>query len=713
MPPKEKAPAGEHGAIEKLQPHTDTIPEIKQKNTAKDLKPEKLEHALKLAARGFFIFPCAPNSKTPTVAWTYVSTRDEDKIRNWWTGRDGDWPQDFNIAIDCGKSDLFVLDIDCKKGRKGLQSFRELDMQYGVTDTFMVRTPSGGFHYYYRGGKYRNSAGKLGEGVDTRSAGGYVIAPGSTIEGGDYPGVYTIEKDIAIEPIDGWLDGLLKPRHGELTADKGKVFSEDHPDDIDRAADFASTYEPAVEGSGGDHHTFVFFCRLKELGVSKEKALELADLYWNPRCSPPWEYSDLATKANNAWRFAQNATGSLSGHAEFDIPPLPINPVGRFNIVSADDFANGPEPQWIIEDVLPDQEIVMIYGEPTAGKTFFIIDMIACIALGKPWRGYAVKKGRVIYIAAEAAGGVRKRVRAYKHQHNVSFGNDFGVINDPPDLTRPDDVALAESINRTGGASVIVVDTLAQVTPGANENTGEDMSKVLTRCRALYKATGALIILVHHCGKDASKGARGWSGWKGAIDTEIEVIREVNDRFARITKQKDGEDGEIFAFTLLPVSLGLSVNDKEISSCIVEHIEGSPKLKGPKPRGACQIAVYNAVQTLSAKGNTHHAIESIIDEAIKNMLYDPGQNPAEPKRDRRRDKAKTALSDLCKELLILKDNTVCLPQYHETPQIGFCGNAAQPSTPPLMPHDSIGVWQSGEGARPDVTTRSWSVDDLM
>lgn len=78
----------------------------------------------------------------------------------------------------------------------------------------------------------------------------------------------------------------------------------------------------------------------------------------------------------------------------------------RFTVIDAEDFTSAPEQEWIIEGVLPESDLAMIYGESGGGKTFFVLDMLACVALGIPWRSLDVKQGRVVYVAAEGAGGV-------------------------------------------------------------------------------------------------------------------------------------------------------------------------------------------------------------------------------------------------------------------------------------------------------------------
>lgn len=332
----------------------------------------------------------------------------------------------------------------------------------------------------------------------------------------------------------------------------------------------------------------------------------------------------------------------------------------RFPVIDADVFANGADPEWIVEDVLPEGEMAMIYGESTAGKSFFIFDMVAAVALGIPWRGKEVKQGRVVYIAAEGAQGFRKRLRAYMQQNTVSFEKNLAIIDTPPNFMKSDSTELAKNIIDAGKTSVIVIDTLAQTTPGADENSS-DMNKALAKCKALHKSTGALVILIHHAGKDAAKGARGWSGIKAAMDAEIEITRKNEDRFARVTKLKDGEDGALFPFKLLPVVVGETKKGKEITSCVVQHTDAA-LFDGIGPVGKWQKAVYQVILDLSFDSDPI-AVRHIIEESIKCDPFDPGPDLLKPKRDRRPETAKRALYEL-KEvgLIVLENNRVLLSQ---------------------------------------------------
>ena len=260
-----------------------------------------------------------------------------------------------------------------------------------------------------------------------------------------------------------------------------------------------------------------------------------------------------------------------------DLSPLKVEKA-KFAISDAGAFADGPPQQWIIKGVLPRAEVGMVYGESTAGKSFIMIDMLACIVRGEPWRGMRTKPGRVVMVVAEGASGARGRLKAYAQHHQIDLSAlPFGIIPDTPNLRTKDDVkVLATRIKEWGGADVIVVDTLLASVAGANENSSDDMGEVLANCRRLNRETeGAMVILVHHAGKDASRGARGWSGLKGNMDVQLEVTRDkLVGRAIRLEKSKDGAEGKAMGFKLHVVTIGTDEDGDPITSCVVEHSAG-------------------------------------------------------------------------------------------------------------------------------------------
>jgi len=247
----------------------------------------------------------------------------------------------------------------------------------------------------------------------------------------------------------------------------------------------------------------------------------------------------------------------------------------------------------------------------------------------------------VVYIAAEGAGGFRKRLIAYAARQGISLKDiELFVIPDAPNLLlREDALAIAKSI---GKAEVVIVDTLAQTTPGGNENAGEDMGKALAHCKGIARATGAMVILVHHSGKDASKGARGWSGLRAACDAEFEVLRLPGGRILRTSKQKDGDDGAAWGFELDVVDIGVDEDGDPITSCVIKETEVNlAKATSAKPLGEMEKAVVMAIEEISEFQTAGIEVSEVIKLAVNKIA-----GPTDGKRDTRKQKVRRALESL-------------------------------------------------------------------
>lgn len=290
---------------------------------------------------------------------------------------------------------------------------------------------------------------------------------------------------------------------------------------------------------------------------------------------------------------------------------------GRFPITGIGDFIKRPHPGWLIKGVLPKADLVVLYGESGSGKSFIVTDIALAMARGVAWRGLRTRACRVLYVVAEGGGGYVSRLQAYAAHHQVDLGNlPFGILHAAPNLTKPEDVAaVVASVKAWGGADVVIVDTFAQVTAGANENAGEDMGLALANARAIGRAAGGTVILVHHAGKDATRGARGWSGIKAAADAELEVVKgEDGARVLRTTKQKDGRDDGQWGFRLADVWLGEDEEGDDVTSCVVVEESAPDRVepKGKKTRlGDREKVVLEVLAELSV-GNTEVTLPELV-----------------------------------------------------------------------------------------------------
>jgi hypothetical protein len=160
-----------------------------------------------------------------------------------------------------------------------------------------------------------------------------------------------------------------------------------------------------------------------------------------------------------------------------------------------------------------------------------------------------------------------------------SDGDAFNVIE-----------VVKEVQERTGRpVRLIIADTLARMSSGANENAGQDMGAVMTRFDLVKDATGAAILIIHHSGKDTARGARGWSGIQAHVDTEIEVTETEESRCAEITKQRElSSKGDSIFFTLEIVEMGQSKFGEVATTCVAvfdrDAQKADPK-KGSSKKG--------------------------------------------------------------------------------------------------------------------------------
>lgn len=238
------------------------------------------------------------------------------------------------------------------------------------------------------------------------------------------------------------------------------------------------------------------------------------------------------------------------------------------------DLKSLPPFKHLIRDTISIGALSALIGAPGVGKTFIALDMLLHIATGKPWFGKAVVRGSVIIVALEGARGMWKRIRAWCERHGVDPETLPIVVIDGSLNLRKDKIARQEIIDaarqlaeRTGlPVRAIVIDTLNRAMFGGNESASEDMGALIAGADHIRIATGGNVMLVHHLGKDDTRGARGHSSLFGAVDTELTVDEKGK---LKITKQKEGEDGTHFAFRLEQVDLGDDDEGNPVTSQVV------------------------------------------------------------------------------------------------------------------------------------------------
>jgi phage/plasmid primase-like uncharacterized protein/KaiC/GvpD/RAD55 family RecA-like ATPase len=250
--------------------------------------------------------------------------------------------------------------------------------------------------------------------------------------------------------------------------------------------------------------------------------------------------------------------------------------IDKLQVVFGDQLGSDYEaPDELVEGLMTIGSSVVVYGDSNSGKTFWALSVATAIASGEDCYGRKTDSGLVVYLASEAPASIRSRMQAIKKFHGCSLEN-LAMVPVPMnfysgDQDAHDVIELVRAIEVAKGKPVrlIIGDTLARMSAGANENSGEDMGPVMARFDQVATATGAAMMIIHHNGKDAAKGARGWSGIRAHIDTEIEVSEKEGTRSVTVTKQRElPSKGETIYFKLEVIEMGKTKFGGPATTCV-------------------------------------------------------------------------------------------------------------------------------------------------
>jgi AAA domain len=192
--------------------------------------------------------------------------------------------------------------------------------------------------------------------------------------------------------------------------------------------------------------------------------------------------------------------------------------------------------------------------------------------LGRTWQGSSVDPVPVLYIALEGSSGMKRRRLAWCKRHGIIDPNTLAIHFADGFLDIREGAVTRKRIIEYAlahGIKWIVIDTLSRAMAGGEESGAKDMGAAFLGADEIRRLSGAHVTLVHHTGKDQSKGGRGSSLLVGNIDTEIQITREGGNRAARLTKQKEGEDGTVWQFKVEQIDLGYqNKRGKPVSSAV-------------------------------------------------------------------------------------------------------------------------------------------------
>lgn len=510
-----------------------------------------------------------PGDKVPALSygWQTRATDDPQQVTEWQQSMAG-----LNWGVAAGPSGLFVIDVD-PQGLDHWQAMQEADPQLkeAVSKAFTVKTPRGGFHYYFKGNG-PTTASAIGPGIDTRGGYldertgklksiGYVVLPGSKTAVGEYVALGGVV-DHMPEAVRRIVPEKKKGQVLGLERDPKK----DQERNVQWARDLLQSYvkegRVSVEGNGGNNTAFQVAASILDKAISPALAFELMDEMWNPHCSPPWEDWELERIVENASKYGEETEGGAKGFednqsafakfAGYDGGDAPADAERphltrrREKVQWIDDYAAGVEdPVWLLPGVIPARGIGMFFGASGSYKSFIALDWASCLAHGHAGQwGAPPVCNDVLYFAGEAPIGTAKQRRpAWLEWQQPTNPHRLAVFPRVPHLGDTDGWAgVKADIEELGmKPRLIVIDTLTRLLTGFDENSSKDATKTTGFLEDLSAYYECFVLVVHHTGKDESRGARGSSAFFANMDTVLSVTKKGQGSYFKVRKHKDAD----------------------------------------------------------------------------------------------------------------------------------------------------------------------------
>ncbi|WP_411834029.1 AAA family ATPase [Pseudoxanthomonas mexicana] len=476
-------------------------------------------------------------------------------------------------------ADVVVVDVDPRNFPAGRDSLAELAAAFGLPLASAPHVLTGnlehpGHHFYFRkpaGAVLLDTVDGF-EGVEFKSLGRQVVAAGSVHPTG---GLYRWASDSPPLPDMPDLPARLveaarRPERkraagaGEITAEQLAASLEYlDPTDFrehDRWLELMMACHHATDGDGEARQEFIAWSTSDPSYADHEW---IVGRRWD---SLHADRDDAVTIATLRRRLNEVGSDIAPPDAaeDFDVwdEVEPIEPRARRRFLNVNDLKALPPPRWLVPGLLVEDSVAAIYGAPESGKSFLALDIAMAVAGGVDWHGRRVTDGGVLYVAAEGASGLGKRVRAWEIDRGIDVGKfplwlDHGEINLAAERDGGVRAFVSDVVEELGPLRLVVIDTLNQTAAGADENSAKDMGRYIASMKRIRDETGATVVVVHHSGKDPGKGMRGSSSLLGAMDTTVEVSRDKEVRAITVTvhKQKDAEREPPMRFNLERVDL--------------------------------------------------------------------------------------------------------------------------------------------------------------
>jgi len=281
------------------------------------------------------------------------------------------------------------------------------------------------------------------------------------------------------------------------------------------------------------------------------------------------------SEVDNLVRQGLTTTPALPGKGEVKngTPSVPARPDNPIRILNYKQMMQMPTPAWLIEGILPERALTLMFGASNSFKSFLAVDMACHIATGLDWHGQTAKRGLVVYIAAEGAYSLaRQRIAGWAHYHGVI---PDGLYLIPQGLTLDNQKTLQHlqaAIDTLPKTPVLLVSDVLAGTIEGSDSEIEVIQRRLIGTRQLIERYQLAELMITHSGWLQKARARGSTHLWGSADTRLGVARKGQAYAAtlKVERHKDAESGASFNLTLKPHAFG----DADYQSTLIPVIKG-------------------------------------------------------------------------------------------------------------------------------------------
>jgi hypothetical protein len=569
--------------------------------------PKVLKYALRYADRGVRVFPVQPNGKAPfcklidrhgqSNSWAEEATTDPEQIQSWFS----DCPN-ANLGVATGKweenTGLLVVDIDVPGGYDTWDNLRESHPDSPPPKTLRVVSPSGGTHLYYAttpGVPIKSAKDTLGDAVDTKGHGGYVVAPPSSVDGGEY----TFDGDVkGIAPAPIWLVSAAKNTASETNEERLAG-----GDEIEWTDDQVREAMSAIGKPPGYKVWYKLIAAVKDAASSDDAAVRLLQQEWPEKkydyservenaaddeitartlshhatangWTPPWEKTSTPDGSTGDGQVGKRpekphpAEREDVGDQHPDTPPANFRQwkgdqadegEGEEDEVTLEDLDIESVPELLSSDIRPPEPLITYEGrsllhegtsqlaaKPKIGKTNLAMNMGLAIASegGKALGKAEVQRhGRVLMLNLDGSRrGSYDRFQTMTANDPGNGPERFDVMHD--EFPKVGDGALdllRDYCTQHPDTELIIVDTLQHLRPTSDgrRNVYHEDYEFVHPIAELGRKTDTSILLVHHLNKlqngDELDKVSGSTGLTGAVENVMILDRARGESKAELS----------------------------------------------------------------------------------------------------------------------------------------------------------------------------------